>query len=118
MRLLLDECLPRVFAQELLGHDVQTAQQAGFDGIKNGELLKRIAAAGFHAFEKMEELLVFLGSPNRSWTFEGGSVGFVDDQSLERFNVLTAELQAIGTERERLQRAAEAQRNSLAEGGP
>ena len=57
MRLILDECLPRVFAAELLGHDVQTVQQAGFDGIKNGELLKRIEAAGFHAFITIDKNL-------------------------------------------------------------
>ncbi len=80
--------------------------------------LTLMLAAQQRELEKTEQLLVFLGSPNTSWTFEGGSVVFVDNQSLERFNVLTAELQAIGTERERLQRAAETQRNSLAEGGP
>ncbi len=57
MRLLLDECLPRVFAVELLGHDVQTVQQAGFDGIKNGELLKRIEVAGFDAFITIDKNL-------------------------------------------------------------
>jgi hypothetical protein len=44
MRVLLDECLPRPFARELRGHDVQTVTSAGWSGLKNGALLA--AAAG------------------------------------------------------------------------
>lgn len=55
MRVILDECLPRVFADDLPGHDVQTVQQAGFGGTKNGELLKRIDAAGFGAFVTVDK---------------------------------------------------------------
>ena len=57
MRIILDECLPRVFATDLAGHEVQTVQQAGFDGIKNGELLKRIAEARFDAFITVDKNL-------------------------------------------------------------
>jgi hypothetical protein len=44
MRVLLDECLPRKLKQELGGHDVRTAQEEGWAGLKNGALLQ--AAAG------------------------------------------------------------------------
>jgi Domain of unknown function (DUF5615) len=44
MRVLLDECLPRKLRQELGGHDVRTAQEEGWTGLKNGALLQ--AAAG------------------------------------------------------------------------
>ena len=40
MRLLLDECVPKRLKRELLGHEVQTVQDMGWAGIKNGVLLK------------------------------------------------------------------------------
>lgn len=40
MRLLLDECVPKRLKRELLGHEVQTVQDMGWAGIKNGELLE------------------------------------------------------------------------------
>lgn len=49
MRILLDECLPRELADELVGHDARTVQQEGWAGLENGELLQR-AAATFAAF--------------------------------------------------------------------
>jgi predicted nuclease of predicted toxin-antitoxin system len=39
MRVLVDECLPRFLRRVLPGHFVQTAQDCGWAGIKNGELL-------------------------------------------------------------------------------
>jgi hypothetical protein len=46
MRVLLDECVPRALRKELLGHEVKTVADAGWAGVKNGELL-RLAAAQF-----------------------------------------------------------------------
>lgn len=40
MRVLLDECLPRKLKTELAGHEVRTAQEEGWAGLKNGELLQ------------------------------------------------------------------------------
>ena len=40
MRILLG-CLPAELAIELYGHEVSTVQQAGWAGLKNGELLER-----------------------------------------------------------------------------
>ena len=40
MRVLIDECLPRVLTQQLTGHDVKTVPQAGWAGKHNGELLR------------------------------------------------------------------------------
>lgn len=39
MRVLIDECLPRFLRRVLPGHFVQTAQDCGWAGIKNGQLL-------------------------------------------------------------------------------
>ena len=47
VRLLLDEQVPRVFARHLPGHEVRNAQEMGWSGLQNGELLRRAAAEGF-----------------------------------------------------------------------
>lgn len=49
MGLLLDECVPKRLGRLLAPHDVQTVQQAGWSGIKNGALLAR-AAESFDVF--------------------------------------------------------------------
>jgi hypothetical protein len=46
MRVRLDECVPRALGKELLGHEVKTVAEAGWAGVKNGELL-RLAADQF-----------------------------------------------------------------------
>jgi predicted nuclease of predicted toxin-antitoxin system len=43
MRVVLDECLPKRLARELPGHEVTTVPAAGFAGLVNGELLRRIS---------------------------------------------------------------------------
>jgi predicted nuclease of predicted toxin-antitoxin system len=43
MRVLLDEHLPTRLAAELPGHAVDTVSGRGWTGIKNGELLRRMA---------------------------------------------------------------------------
>lgn len=49
MRAILDESLPRPLALELPGHDVETVRGMGWAGLSNGELLRRMMAAGFGA---------------------------------------------------------------------
>jgi hypothetical protein len=46
MRVLLDECVPRALRKELRGHEVSTVAEAGWAGVKNGELLQ-LAAGRF-----------------------------------------------------------------------
>ena len=58
MRVLLDENMPVDFAPELPGHEVATVQQLGWDGLKNGELLRN-AAGRFDAFITMDQNLPF-----------------------------------------------------------
>ena len=43
MKILLDECTPRLVKKRLPEFAVETVQDAGWQGIKNGELLRRIA---------------------------------------------------------------------------
>ena len=40
MRLLLDECVPRRLRRDFVGHSVNTIEQAGLKGLKNGNLLR------------------------------------------------------------------------------
>lgn len=39
MKVLLDECIDRRLARDIVGHDVKTVPQMGWAGIKNGDLL-------------------------------------------------------------------------------
>jgi predicted nuclease of predicted toxin-antitoxin system len=39
VKLLLDECVDRRLARDLIGHSVSTVPRRGWAGIKNGELL-------------------------------------------------------------------------------
>lgn len=59
MRVLLDEQLPRQLATLLVGHEVRTVHQQGWDGLKNGELLRRAEDAGFEAFVTADQNLEF-----------------------------------------------------------
>jgi hypothetical protein len=47
MKLLLDECPPIDFRNSFTGHDVHTAQWAGLQGKKNGDLLRSAELAGY-----------------------------------------------------------------------
>jgi hypothetical protein len=46
MKLLLDECVTRYLKPDFVGHLVHTVDDAGFKGLKNGELLR--AASGVY----------------------------------------------------------------------
>jgi hypothetical protein len=41
MKILLDECVPWPTHKLLIGHECMTAQQCGWGGLTNGELLQR-----------------------------------------------------------------------------
>ncbi len=49
MKILLDECVPWPMHKFLTGHECSTAQQRGWGGVKNGDLLQR-AGDGFDLF--------------------------------------------------------------------
>jgi predicted nuclease of predicted toxin-antitoxin system len=44
MKVLLDECVTHYLKRDFAGHDVFTVEEAGFKGLKNGQLLQ--AASG------------------------------------------------------------------------
>src|SRR2546425_8861054 len=58
MRVLLDECLPRRLMAELPDHEVRTAQEEGWTGLKNGELL-RVAAGRFDVLLTVDRNIAF-----------------------------------------------------------
>mgnify|MGYP001579053752 FL=1 len=58
MRLLLDECVPRRLRWALQGHEVQTVQEAGWAGVKNGALL-RAADGSFDALLTVDQGVQF-----------------------------------------------------------
>ena len=64
MRILLDESLPSELKGECAGHDVRMVQEAGWSGVKNGELLRR-AAERFDVFDTADQNLQF--SMVRRW---------------------------------------------------
>jgi hypothetical protein len=39
MRVLLDECIDRRFAREIIGYEVKTVPQMGWAGVKNGKVI-------------------------------------------------------------------------------
>ena len=58
MRILLDESLPRRLREVFLGHDVVTVVEAGWSGVKNGELL-RLGSTRFDLFVTAVQNLQF-----------------------------------------------------------
>lgn len=58
MKVLLDECVDRRLAWEILGHDVKTVPEAGWAALKNGDLLGR-AEHEFDAFVTVDRNLPF-----------------------------------------------------------
>ncbi|MCA1623353.1 MAG: DUF5615 family PIN-like protein [Acidobacteria bacterium] len=58
MRVLLDECLDRRLAKEIVGYEVKTVPQMNWAGIKNGELI-RLAEADFDVFITVDRNLSF-----------------------------------------------------------
>ena len=58
MRVLLDECLPRQLKRDLVGHDARSAQEMGWGGKSNGELLG-LAVGRFDAFVTVDRNLSY-----------------------------------------------------------
>jgi len=58
VRILFDECVPRRLKRFLPNHIVTTVPEAGWSGIKNGELLK-LATGKFDVFLTVDRNLSF-----------------------------------------------------------
>ncbi|MBE9111129.1 DUF5615 family PIN-like protein [Nodosilinea sp. LEGE 07298] len=58
MRLILDECIDRRLARDLIGYEVKTVPQMGWAGIKNGQLLA-LVEENFDVFITVDRNLAF-----------------------------------------------------------
>ena len=59
MKVLLDECIPRMLKNALPEYDCQTVPEAGLAGKKNGALLSLAEQAGFDLFLTMDKGLQY-----------------------------------------------------------
>ena len=59
MKVLLDECLPRRLKSRIVAHDCETVPEAGFAGVKNGDLLSKAEERGFQAFITLDRGIQF-----------------------------------------------------------
>jgi predicted nuclease of predicted toxin-antitoxin system len=59
MKLLLDENLPKRLKQHFEEHEIYTVRDMGWNGVKNGELLKLMIAAEFQVLITFDKNLQF-----------------------------------------------------------
>lgn len=64
MRILIDECLPKRLARELVGHEARTVPEMGFAGKRNGDLLS-LAEGHFDVFLAVDRNLSFQNKVHR-----------------------------------------------------
>ncbi|HET9504567.1 MAG TPA: hypothetical protein VFO93_13585 [Hymenobacter sp.] len=84
MWLLLDENLSKQLKQDFTEHEIFTVRDKGWNGIKNGELLKLMLADGFHA------LLTFNKNLQHQQNFEKYTLTvFVLNAEINQYKVLT-----------------------------
>ena len=65
MRILLDHCLPKRLKRLFPSHEVKTAQEMGWSGLANGQLLLEAAAAGFSVMLTVDRNISFQQNPDR-----------------------------------------------------
>ena len=58
MRVFIDECIDWRLSRDIIGHDVKTAHQIGWDDVKNGALLALVAGK-FDMFVTVDRNLAF-----------------------------------------------------------
>ena len=59
MKLLLDECTPARLKWDFQEYDVQTVDDAGLKGLKNGELLRTAISNGFDVLITVDQNISF-----------------------------------------------------------
>jgi hypothetical protein len=84
MRLLLDENPPKQLKQDFAEYEIFTVRDKGWNGIKNGELLKLMLADGFQA------LLTFDKNLQHQQNFEKYTLTvFVLNAKINQYRILT-----------------------------
>jgi hypothetical protein len=59
VKVLLDENLPHQLRANLPGHEISTVSYLGWNGLKNGELIRAAELAGFEAFVTSDQNLSY-----------------------------------------------------------
>jgi hypothetical protein len=59
VKVLFDQGTPAPLRKALTGHDVQTAYELGWSGLRNGELISAAEAAGFEVFVTTDRNLMY-----------------------------------------------------------
>ena len=62
MRVLFDTCVPRPLRKSLPGHDIKTAQEIGWDHLRNGDLIQ-MAEETFDALITSDQKLKYQQNP-------------------------------------------------------
>jgi PIN like domain len=57
VRVLLDECVPKVLRRGLPGHHVRTVAEMNWSGLENGDLLRAMRAGGFEVLLTVDQNL-------------------------------------------------------------
>ena len=58
MRVLFDTCVPRPLRKSLLGHEIKTAQEMGWDRLRNGDLIQ-VAEEAFDVLVTSDQKLKY-----------------------------------------------------------
>ena len=76
MRVLVDHCLPRHLAAELVGHEATTVRAKRWSGLRNGVLLRAAVNAGFDVFMTNDASIEFQQNVKRIGIAVIAIVGF------------------------------------------
>jgi hypothetical protein len=57
VKILFDHCVPRPLRRELPGHEIKTAREMRWEGLKNGKLLDEAQTAGFDVFLTVDQTI-------------------------------------------------------------
>jgi hypothetical protein len=55
VKILFDHCVPKPLRRELPGHEIKTAREMRWEGLKNGKLLDEAQAARFDVFLTVDQ---------------------------------------------------------------
>lgn len=88
MRVLLDENLPHQLRTNLPGHDVSTVRYLGWNGLKNGELVRAAESAGFEVFLTSDQNLSY------QQNLRDRSIGMVT-LTAQKWSILSTNLEKI-----------------------
>jgi predicted nuclease of predicted toxin-antitoxin system len=92
MNILLDECVPWPMHRLLAGHQCTTAQQRGWGGVKNGELI-RLAEGEFDLFITSDQNIRY----QQNLAGRRISILELSTNDLRRIRIAAAEIQAAVT---------------------